>query len=366
MAKKDTLYEETSDYSPWAVIAPGWVLLLVFVLLASHRMHADAVAELEMGQENSWQVQAYAPFASVSQGLGLSAAADAVSDLRATIYDTEVRVAGVAGPEPVWDEPLTVASAPAPGAVEPGTAALALGDGGADDLADPVPPPPVLHRPTRVLIVGASSVQFALGNALEDDFDAFPNMEVHRFGRHSTGLSRPDYYDWIERGEELRREFRPDLVVAQFGGNDCQGLANHAGRGIGRFGTEDWDQGYYDRVQAFAALYSRHDIPVVVLGMPIMRSPRFRGRMTHLNEITELAVAEYDQGEGAPVYFVSTHEMVMGPDGGYMEYAEIDGRRRKIRADDGTHLTRFGAEIVSSAILDQLDQLFALPQRRGT
>jgi len=207
-------------------------------------------------------------------------------------------------------------------------------------------------------MVGASSMQFALGRALEAVLQAETDVDVHRFGRHSTGLSRPDYFDWIDHAERLRDEHEPDLVIAQFGGNDCQGLANHRGRSAGRFGTDEWDDGYYSRVQAFVRLFTERDIPVVMMGMPIMRSPRFRERIIRMNDITEYAANTVARETDTSVIFVSTHEMTWDENREYWQSTIIDGRRRRLRADDGTHLSRAGAAMVAELIMAKLREHF--------
>jgi len=51
---------------------------------------------------------------------------------------------------------------------------------------------------------------------------------IRRFiGREwlSSGLSRPDYFDWDLEGEKLISVHNPDIVVAIFGANDNQKLS---------------------------------------------------------------------------------------------------------------------------------------------
>jgi len=193
-------------------------------------------------------------------------------------------------------------------------------------------------------------------------------VTIHRYGQHSTGLSRPDYFDWVAHGAKLRDEFEPDLVIAQFGGNDCQGMTDLNGRAIGAYGSDAWDAAYYDRVRAFVELFRHNGIPLVMMGMPIMKESGFRKRIAHLNEVVRVAVEHAAQEDGALVQFLSVHDLTAAADGSYMEIAEVRGRRRIIRATDGAHLTRDGADLVVGQIVEILSHSFTfeLPDQVAT
>ena len=363
--EKKNRYREKRKHSPWTVVGFGWVMLVFLTLLTSHRLYADTVAALEADEETNWKVESLDSLSQVGRSMGLTGAFDWVRHHRDDVYEANVRWGEVEEP------PLRPRPRPGSGAElaqsfwdrdsEPGegTGEAAPADDPGEP-AEPAEPADTRFRPTRILMVGASSMQFALGNALENELEQYANLELHRFGRHSSGLSRPDYFDWIEKSEELIEEFHPDLVIAQFGGNDCQGLANHAGRGVGRLGTEDWDFGYFTRVQHFISVYTDEGIGVVMLGMPIMRSPTFRRRIVHMNEITQAAAEGYVDKTDAPVFFLSLHEMSATEDNEFQAEIEYEGRTRRYREEDGTHFTRFGATLAAAELAVMLEELFIL------
>ena len=45
----------------------------------------------------------------------------------------------------------------------------------------------------------------------------------------SSGLARPDFFDWTARLHEHVPVVDPDIVVITFGGNDAQGLLDAVG-----------------------------------------------------------------------------------------------------------------------------------------
>ena len=197
--------------------------------------------------------------------------------------------------------------------------------------------------------MGASSIQTDLGRALERHLEVFEGMEVLRHGRHSTGMARPDYFDWNARALELNADFRPDLVIAQFGGNDGQGLTDRdTGRAVARFFTDAWDAEYGARLEAFVDLFSDDGVPVVILGMPAMRNDYHQSKMARINAVTRAAC------ERAGAFFVDTFAMTADAAGNPLTRAEVDGRTRIVHAADGMHLSLHGSDMVAAGIVDVL------------
>ena len=95
-------------------------------------------------------------------------------------------------------------------------------------------------------------------------------VRVSRQGRISTGLARPDYFDWPVALSEIVDNFQPDLIVIMLGENDNQALRNAAGREEQPVGTFDWPQAYGERVEDFMRLATSKGARVVWVGLPIV------------------------------------------------------------------------------------------------
>ena len=95
----------------------------------------------------------------------------------------------------------------------------------------------------RVLVVGASSIQFAMGVELERRLPTYEGVKAKRFGQLATSLSRPDLFDWPAQVDTLSRQFKPDLVIANFGGNCVQNVPTSEYQEL-EFGTDEWDELY--------------------------------------------------------------------------------------------------------------------------
>lgn len=200
---------------------------------------------------------------------------------------------------------------------------------------------------SRVLIVGASSIQYAVGTELERVMSDTLDVEVTRKGKVSTGLTRPDVFDWPAEVQRLVADVRPQLVVGQFGGNDGQNIVAEDGT-IHEVYTDGWAEEYSRRIRALTGIVQAGGARLLLMGMPVMRSDRFSKKVRWLNEITETAVT------GAGGDYLDTWNMAADPQGAYLAEVVLDGRSGRMRMDDGIHFTRQGGQHVARQIQSAL------------
>lgn len=79
------------------------------------------------------------------------------------------------------------------------------------------------REPDDVVLIGSSSVNGALGRMIESELET-AGLRVDRHGRSSTGLARPDFFDWQDEARTLRDLATMRGVVVYMGGNDTQAL----------------------------------------------------------------------------------------------------------------------------------------------
>ena len=230
-------------------------------------------------------------------------------------------------------------------------ALLAQGGGGTTQrAADPTAP--VIRR---VLIIGASSIEGALGIELERRLERIPGVTVLRWGRHSTGLARLDYFDWLEKTRTLAASFRPDLVLAQLGGNDGQAITRPSGGVVAATHSRKWENRYEGRMREFVQVLAAQGARLVYLGMPIPRDEVKRRRMALANRASRSAV------EAGGERYLSTWEFTASPTGDYLTKMMIGDRERGLRAPDGFHLSTVGSGYVAGRIISYLRAGFTLP-----
>ena len=217
----------------------------------------------------------------------------------------------------------------------------------------------------RVLILGDSMIAGALGLFLENGLRKVHGYEVRRFGKSSTGLARPDFFDWMKEAERQIAAFpAPDAVVAMFGGNDVQGLYMGKGQWI-RWNEDGWDQEYAARITRFADIVAPEGRPLFWIGMPVMRPEKFHVRVQKVNVIARAEMAIRPGGR-----FVDIWRLLADEAGNYAERLAMgEGPRPKkirVRAGDGIHLSVAGADLVQEHVrgvvvahLDGADGLLA-------
>ena len=233
---------------------------------------------------------------------------------------------------------------------------------GTDDTGDTgigAPPTTVAWFPTpddplRLHIMGDSMVQF-FGHVmvgLANDTGVIEASSEHQL---SSGLSRPDFYDWPARIVEVIPNTDPDAVVMMYGGNDAQALVVDGQ--IARPFSEDWVQEYSARVGHVMDLVTTDPDRVLIwVGQPIMESPDYDERMQQVNKVFAAEAAKRDR-----VTYVDTRDLFRGPNGGFSRYvADADGQLADVRLTDGVHLSTVGGRWLSQVLLDELGVLVDL------
>ena len=211
----------------------------------------------------------------------------------------------------------------------------------------------------KVLIVGDSMIAGGFGLYLARSLAKEHGYSVHRHGKSSTGLARPDFFDWIKEAKRVVKEFTPDVSVVMFGGNDVQGLYMGKGEWI-RWNEPGWADEYAKRVNAFCDVIAPDGQKIYWVGMPVMRPPKFHHRVQRVNTIFR---AEMAIRRGAT--FVDTWDVLADPQGEYADRIVVNppdahdapqarGKRVRVRAGDGIHLSVAGAHHLEAHVLQIL------------
>ncbi len=205
--------------------------------------------------------------------------------------------------------------------------------------------PQGLLNPAKVLIVGDSMVLEGFGIALQRRLTRFDGVTVVREGKYSTGLTRPDYFDWVEHLPEVLDEHHPDLLIVNMGANDPQDMVVDGKRY--HVGDEGWNTIYSERVNRFLATAEERGVATFWVGLPIMG----RGKYSHKIEVINKLVADACERQGKARYFDTWSVLATG-DGAYSSFLQnAQGQRVRVRAKDEIHLTEAGGEIMTSYFL---------------
>lgn len=242
-------------------------------------------------------------------------------------------------------EPTDVVEVPLPDPDdEPGSGEVPAVPGAADYRAMT----PSAATPVSVIIHGDSMTE-AFGKYLRADLVATGQVNATHDFQFSSGLARPDFYDWPKHLREVMAEQDPDIVVMMFGANDGQNV-KPAGT-LFNFGTPEWRAWYEGRVAEAMDIVAQQGRRVYWVSLPNARDAGYASRMKVLNDVFAAEAAKRPT-----ITYVDSWALFAGPDGSYQAYQpDSQGTVRLMRQDDGIHLSIFGAHKLS----DHLEELIA-------
>jgi len=322
---------------PWRAVVTLVVALVLGTMLNAEQLLRTA-SSLEAGWRRDVALAVMDPVVEISRTLHLTAPRRWLDDL---VYGEDV-----APPSP----------SPAPSPSEPVSPSPSVLP------TEPVSPTPSLsptpsqmrHVATAtdpaVLLVTGDSLTEAFGPALVNLTLATGVVEPEHQTEYSSGLTRPDFYDWPANVRARLAATPTDIVVLMVGANDAQPI--QIGGGWEPYGTPAWFAEYRQRADDMAAALSGGARTVYWVGQPISRSETYRARMVALNDAHRAAAGAFDN-----VRFVSSWELFLDAGGGYSEYLpDADGQLVRVRRNDGIHLTPTGGAWLADELLRVIAQ----------
>jgi hypothetical protein len=220
---------------------------------------------------------------------------------------------------------------------------------------------PSAATPAKVLIAGDSDAG-TFGPYLVTLLDETGVVDSTLDYKVSSGLSRPDFFDWPQHFREQVAAVQPDIVIVTFGGNDAQGLSTIDGTfivnqpsgtvadGSASSGSDpEWRAEYGRRVGEVMDFLGADGRTLLWVGIPNDDQETFTARLAVQNDVVKAEAAKR-----AAVVFIDTWSRFSGRDGHWAEYVidPRDGQGKDVRADDGFHLNENGAEILALDIAE--------------
>jgi hypothetical protein len=306
----------------------------VLALFLAALLNIDGLAELANRQPLGWKRDvarvAVAPFCAVGRVTRLRDARTAIRD--AADKETQACEDDPASGEGAFRADLTTTTA-----------------------ASQTTGPPVTQRevspadPLRTF-VGGDSMAIELSHSVETAVVDRPEIALTTNARVSSGLTRPDFYDWPAYFDDELLPTEPEVAVVMFGANDSQGMLVDGDPY--QPDSQEWQDEYRRRV-GFVMDQLRGDGRLVVwVGQPHMREDGFDERMGVLNEIYA------QEAEGRPWVTFLDSRPVLSPDG---EGYQVEAGGTTLRQGDGIHLSRAGADLLADAVLERIAEESALP-----
>lgn len=227
----------------------------------------------------------------------------------------------------------------------------------AEKVADKPAEKPAVAPSYFVAVLGDSLAQM-LAQGLAEAFADRPEVAILRKAKENSGLVRDDFYDWTKAAQDLLASGEKiDFAVMLIGSNDRQTLRDANGAYEPR--SPQWEDAYAHRIETIAAMFRDKKIPLVWVGLPVLKSERLSADASAFNELYRENAAK-----GGAV-FIDVWEAFADDGGQYSANGpDLNGQIVRLRASDGVHFTKAGARklahFVEPEIRRNLDEV--MPQ----
>ncbi len=226
----------------------------------------------------------------------------------------------------------------------------------APPAATPTLPKPTPANPLRMLVIG-DSLAGDFGPTLLTDAEATKVIKpAGAVDYHiSTGLTRPDVFDWPGELQSAIDRDHPTTVVIALGLNDAQQpMTLPDGTFLSR-GSPGWRTEYRKRVGAMISIAQASGARVIYVAPPPVSEADSNPYLFSINvQIVKEAKDHQDTASVFTYPMFAVHSQ-------YSAYLPIDGKQVLVRTPDGIHLSPAGNDILSAAVMKTLGTLYDLP-----
>ncbi len=204
--------------------------------------------------------------------------------------------------------------------------------------------------PLRVFLAGDSQMEF-LSQAVSTESGPRA-LQVDVEFHISTGLARPDYFNWPAELVAILDKSDPEAVVLFMGANDHQDMADVDGNRIVR-DTPEWEAEWSRRLEVTLDLLRAPGRQVFWVTQPPMRDADLNAAVSRMNELAAAVIDARDF-----VTAVDIWPMFGGERGFSTRVASPDGDITSARVNDGVHLNRTAASWVADLIFADFDRVW--------
>ena len=203
----------------------------------------------------------------------------------------------------------------------------------------------VLKQGDSVLITGDSMMQY-IGMIASQNYPKL-GLKVLDLSKQSTGLLYKKSHNWAQVIKDtLTQNQGIKLLVMLIGANDPWGRSIN-----GKFyelNSSEWKEFYARRVDEIYKIAKASNVKVLWLSLPCMQKTDYAKKIELLNEIYKSASEQNRQ------IFINTSEYLCQNDN-FLTHLNINGKRSKIRQDDGIHISKIGSQILADEILKRIE-----------
>jgi hypothetical protein len=257
--------------------------------------------------------------------------------------------AGGAAPAPASGAGAGTGAGAAKGGTSPGSASGQTATG--TRASSPAALPPLRHpsgaAPLRLLVTGDSMTN-PLGPPLTELAHGTVRADIDT--HYSTGLVRPDFFDWAANAHKQVAADHPEAVLLTLGANDGQGFTMPNGD-IYSAGSPQWVKEYTRRATILLRIYSQGGrVPIYWMSLPVAHNAKLDGYFRQLNSAITAASRVVPRTR-----LVDIRDR-LSRNGAYSAYLTDDsGTKILARDSDGVHMTIDGSRLAARILLRVID-----------
>ncbi|MFT5434397.1 MAG: hypothetical protein ACI9OJ_005110, partial [Myxococcota bacterium] len=187
---------------------------------------------------------------------------------------------------------------------------------------------PKMGEKPRVVAIGSSTMRGTLGPMLKRLIRQRKySLTIENKAKSSTGLARPDFFDWHARAKTIVKAGRPDVWLVAMGTNDYQAV-RMSKKVWHRPPTEKWRAAYAARVRGLLEIMSGPDrtSAVVYIGSTAFGRSASRRIGPKLNAIIRSEIEKFD----GPAIFIDAFKMTSNKRHEAVKMTRIPGTKRRI------------------------------------
>lgn len=201
--------------------------------------------------------------------------------------------------------------------------------------------------PVRILLTGDSLME-SMGPQMKREMTGYENITLIPIGKRSTGLSRPDFYNWPKVLEANLRKHRPQIVVMWVGTNDPQNIYGYTN--LGEPCSQAWMQVYTQKLMEIAILCRKYGASLIFLGPPAVDEEPLDTQLKQINALMYQFCKRYRKQYR--LGYINTRTILGDSRGNYIHsIRKPDGRTVNIRWRDRVHITGDGNRLVMDKLL---------------
>lgn len=203
----------------------------------------------------------------------------------------------------------------------------------------------------RILFIGDSMLKTGLHLYLRKEIQKqLSEYQTDVIAEIGTGLARPEVYSWVQQLEN-QRQHKYKAIFVILGTNDGQSFVED--KKIYRFATHDWDEKYSERVLNLTEIGCQLSERIYWIGQLPMRDLKMNSKMQHINKVVKSALQESKCAQ-----WINTSNWLTEVDGQFIAFKSsiVEKIRlpKRIRLEDGIHLSMYGASIFSNKLIEVL------------